>query len=233
LLDSGTEGFGAGFFGGKTGGKTLSGAGSGAAIGYFPISEYAFEEAIAVALYGARDARDLNEVDPGTDQHDATVAQAEIFRFLGVQIGLKSWPQFSDAGIVHDLTDHGREQKGWELNLTALCLEDAARTVRFLTGAVMACGGFVLSRRFDGGEAAAIEFEFVRATCVEMYSVLIASGLELTAQSHLIMSTLCQCTRETLEATAGDPVRVELIIRKSGTLPRCESGGSMAPPQVA
>jgi hypothetical protein len=149
------------------------------------------------------------------------------------QIALKRWRGFSDAGIVRDIAEQSGEQKGWELSLTALCEEDAARTVRFLTGAVMACGGFVLSRRFDADRGAAIEFEFVRATCVEMYSILIASGLELTAQSHLIMATLCQCTRETLEVTAGDPVRVELTIRRSGGLPRCEPGGSTAPPQVA
>jgi hypothetical protein len=134
---------------------------------------------------------------------------------------------------VSAITEPSREPKGWELNLNALCADDTARTVRFLTGAVMACGGFVLSRRFDAGETAAIEFEFVRAMCVEMYSVLIAAGLQLTAQSHLIMASLCQCTRETLEATAGDPVRVELTIHKSGAIPRCEPGGSAAPPQVA
>jgi alkylation response protein AidB-like acyl-CoA dehydrogenase len=134
---------------------------------------------------------------------------------------------------VRDIAEQSRGPKGWELSLSALCAEDAARTVRFLTGAVMACGGYVLSRRFDAGDTAAIEFEFVRATCVEMYSVLIAAGLDLTAQSHIIMSTLCQCTRETLEATAGDPVRVELTIRKTGAVRRCEPGGSAAPPQVA
>ena len=134
---------------------------------------------------------------------------------------------------MRTIAEPGRELKGWELSLTALCPEEVARTVRFLTGAVMACGGFVLSRRFDATETAAIEFEFVRATCVEMYSVLIAAGLELTAQSHMILATLCQCTRETLEATAGDPVRVELTIHKSGAMPRCEPGGSAAPPQLA
>jgi hypothetical protein len=147
-------------------------------------------------------------------------------------MGLKKGAQSSDVAIVRDIAEQSRGQKGWELNLSAVCDEDAARTVRFLTGAVMACGGYVLSRRFDAGQSAAIEFEFVRATCVEMYSVLIAAGLELTAQSHVVMATLCQCTRETLEMTAGDPVRVELIIRKAGLLPRCEPGGS-APPQVA
>ena len=120
---------------------------------------------------------------------------------------------------------------GWDLNLSALCADDAPRTVRFLTGAVLACGGNVLSRRFDPGDTAAIEFEFLRATCVEMYSLLIAAGLELTAQSHWSMATLCQCTRETLESTASDPVRVELTIRKlNGAQPR---SGSPEPPRAA
>ena len=130
---------------------------------------------------------------------------------------------------MEEIAEERWGKKGWELNLAALCSEDAARTVRFLTGAVIACGGYVLSRRFDAEQTAAIEFEFIRATCVEMYSVLIAAGLELTAQSHMILSTLCQCTRETLEMTASDPVRVELVIRKAGTLGQRDPGGSTAP----
>jgi len=119
----------------------------------------------------------------------------------------------SDGRSVHKIVEQNRALQGWELNLTALCSDDAPRTVRFLTGAVMACGGCVLSRRFDPGQTAAIEFEFARATCVEMYGVLIAAGLQLSAESHRSMATLCQCTRETLESTAGDPVRVDLNIR--------------------
>ena len=75
MLDAGAEGFGSGFFGSKTGGKTLSGAGPGAAIRYFLISEYASEETLAVALDGVRDTRNLDQVDARTDEHDATVAQ--------------------------------------------------------------------------------------------------------------------------------------------------------------
>jgi len=141
--------------------------------------------------------------------------------------------QLSDGASVQGFAEERWGHKGWELNLSALCSEDAARTVRFLTGAVMACGGCVLSRRFDAEQAAAIEFEFIRATCVEMYSVLIAAGLELTAQSHLVMATLCQCTRETLEMTASDPVHVELVIRRADAVPQREPGGSAMPPQVA
>jgi hypothetical protein len=126
-----------------------------------------------------------------------------------------------------------RAEAGWKLSLNALCAEDAPRTVRFLTGAVLACGGSVLSRRFDPGDSAAIEFEFLRATCVEMYSLLIAAGLELTAQSHWTMSALCQCTRETLETTASDPVRVELTIHKTGSGPRRAPGDLPDPPRTA
>jgi hypothetical protein len=113
---------------------------------------------------------------------------------------------------------------GWELNLIALAAEDAPRTVRFLTGAIMACGGDVLSRRFDTGGVAAIEFEFVRAICVEMYSVLIAAGLELSAESHLVLASLCQCTRETIESTGGDPVRAQVLIQPAPAIAKFETG---------
>ena len=127
--------------------------------------------------------------------------------------------------LIHGVRD------GWELNLIALCAEDAPRTIRFLTGAIMACGGDVRSRRFDAGGTASIEFEFVRAVCVEMYSVLIAAGLELSAESHLTLASLCQCTRETLESTAGDPVQAQLVVWAAKALPKFEGGS--APPRVA
>jgi len=133
---------------------------------------------------------------------------------------------------VREHAEQSRARNGWELSLTALCSDEAPRTVRFLTGAVMACGGCVLSRRFDPGDRAAIEFEFVRSTCVEMYSILIAAGLELSAESHHNLATLCQCTRETIEATAGDMVRVEITIRRAAANSRSKPGGACGPPRI-
>ena len=98
------------------------------------------------------------------------------------------------------------------LNLSASCETDAPRAVRFLTGAVLACGGYVLSRSFEPGERAAIEFQFPRAICVEMYSVLLAAGLDLCPRSHHALASLCQCARATRHATAADPVHIELAI---------------------
>jgi len=233
MLDAGAEGFGAGFFGGEAGGETLCGRGAGAAVGDFRVGKDAAEEPVAEALDGAQDARHFDEVDAGAHDHDATLAQGKSFSVLRGQIALMRWPRFSDAESVNEIAEPGREQKRWELELGAQCADDPARTVRFLTGAVMACGGYVLSRRFDANKTATIEFEFVRATCVEMYSVLIAAGLELTGASHLLLATLCQCTRETLEATAGDAVRVELTIRKGTGLACDKEGGSVPPPRVA
>jgi hypothetical protein len=140
---------------------------------------------------------------------------------------------FSDGSSVQENVEQSQARSGWDLSLTAVCSDDAPRTVRFLTGAVMACGGCVLSRRFDPGGVAAIEFEFVRATCVEMYSILIAAGLELSAQSHRTLATLCQCTRETLEETAGDVARIEITIRSNTARSRYEPGGTSTPPQIA
>jgi len=142
-------------------------------------------------------------------------------------------PELSDGSGVSEISEPCSKTGGWDLSLTAMCSDDAPRTVRFLTGAVMACGGCVLSRRYEPGERAAIEFEFVRATCVEMYSILIAAGLELSAESHLVLATLCQCTRETLEQTADDPVRVMLAIRHIDASSRSEPSGSCTPRRLA
>jgi hypothetical protein len=214
MLNSGAQGFGGCFFGSKSGSKALGGSGFRSAIGDFLVSKDAAQKAFAEALDGAGDARNFDQIDAGAHQHEATVAQQKVFSGDPEKFALMRGLKISDAVSVGETTGPGRSQKGWELNLMALCADDAPRTVRFLTGAVMACGGCVLSRRFDSADSAAIEFEFFRATCVEMYSVLIAAGLELSAQSHQTMATLCQCTRETLESTAGDTVRVEVSIQR-------------------
>jgi hypothetical protein len=233
VLNAGSERFGSGLLGGKTGGKTLGGSGSGAAIRDFLIGKHFVQKPLAEALDGTRDPRHFNQIDTGSDEHEATLAQQEVFNAAPCRLVLMVRLTLSDGSSVRDLAEPAGMRSDWNLNLTAQCSDDAPRTVRFLTGALLACGGNVLSRRFEPGESAAIEFEFVRATCVEMYSILIAAGLELSAEAHVTLASLCQCTRETLEATAGDPVRVLLSIRKSGTKMRCEPGGACTPPQVA
>lgn len=114
-----------------------------------------------------------------------------------------------DEAKLHPLYS---EPDSWNLKLTALSADEPERLVRYLTGALLACGGWVLSRSTQGGEAADLDFEFARASCVEIYSVLVATGLELSRNSHLQLAELCQCTRNLIESHAFDIVRVDLVV---------------------
>jgi hypothetical protein len=76
----------------------------------------------------------------------------------------------------------------------------------------MACGGTLISRGMDPRRAAAIEFQFARAACIDMYCVIVTAGLQLSAQSHQMLVSLCQCTREMQPLAGDDFVRVDLRI---------------------
>lgn len=107
------------------------------------------------------------------------------------------------------------DPEGWNLRLTALSADDPERLVRFLTGALLACGGWVLTRTTQGKEAAELDFEFARAACVDVYSVLVAAGLELSRESHVQMANLCHCTKNLLESRAFDIARADLVVYRT------------------
>lgn len=100
----------------------------------------------------------------------------------------------------------------WDLRLTATCADDPQRLLRFLTGAVLSCGGWVLSRSLPGSDTVEMSFEFARAAGLEIYSVLIAAGLELSRDAHISMTELCQCTKNLIATKAFDIARVRLLV---------------------
>lgn len=83
----------------------------------------------------------------------------------------------------------------WAMQMRAISIEDPNRLVQILTGAILGCGGWVLSRGANDSGAVNMLFEFERQTCVDIYSVLIAAGLELSQNGHSRFTELCQCTR--------------------------------------
>jgi hypothetical protein len=83
----------------------------------------------------------------------------------------------------------------WALQMKAISLEEPSRLVQTLTGAILGCGGWVLSRGANDNGMVSMLFEFERQACVDIYSVLIASGLELSQNGHIRFTELCQCTR--------------------------------------
>jgi hypothetical protein len=114
----------------------------------------------------------------------------------------------SDQVAVFDT----EELVDWDLRLAATCADDPQRILRFLTGAVVACGGWVLSRSMPGSDTVEMSFEFTRAVSLEVYSVLIAAGLELSREAHISMTELCQCTKDLITTKAFDVARVRLLV---------------------
>ena len=100
----------------------------------------------------------------------------------------------------------------WNFPLIATSTDDAERISRYLSGAILACGGWILTRAVAGEHCAEISFEFPRANCVEIYSVLIASGLTLSQEAHIKLTELCQCTLYLLASKSLEVVRLQLTV---------------------
>ncbi len=100
----------------------------------------------------------------------------------------------------------------WNFPILATSPDEAERLARYLSGAILACGGWILSRGTRGEKCAEIDFEFPRANCVEIYSVLIASGLTLSQEAHIKLTELCQCTLYMLALKSLEAVRLQLTV---------------------
>ena len=83
----------------------------------------------------------------------------------------------------------------WAMEMKAVSRVEPSRLVCALTGAILGCGGWVLSRGASDTGTINMLFEFERQACVDIYSVLIAAGLELSQAGHVRFTELCQCTR--------------------------------------
>lgn len=99
------------------------------------------------------------------------------------------------------------------MQMRALSAEEPGRLIQTLTGAILGCGGWVLSRGANDGGAVSLLFEFERRACVEIYSVLIAAGLDLSPSAHIRLTELCQCTRLSPENCGEEIASVDLEIQ--------------------
>jgi hypothetical protein len=101
----------------------------------------------------------------------------------------------------------------WALELTAVSAVEPSHLVRMVTGAILGCGGWVLTRSTTDSGRVTILFEFERQACVEIYTVLVASGIELSRSAHLRMTELCHCTRNQLTECGAEIASIELEIQ--------------------
>jgi hypothetical protein len=104
----------------------------------------------------------------------------------------------------------------WALQMRAVAMEEPSRLVQTLTGAILGCGGWVLSRGANDTGTVTMLFEFERHACLDIYSVLIGAGVELSRSGHVRFTELCQCTRSNLPDCGSEIASVDLEIQ---TLP--------------
>jgi hypothetical protein len=101
----------------------------------------------------------------------------------------------------------------WAMQMKAVSIEEPSRLVQRLTGAILGCGGWVLSRGANDSGTVSMLFEFERQACVEIYSLLIASGLELSQNGHIRFTELCQCTRSQQKNCGAEIASVDLEVQ--------------------
>jgi hypothetical protein len=101
----------------------------------------------------------------------------------------------------------------WALQMRSISSEEPGRLVKTVTGAILGCGGWVLSRSATDTGLIDMLFEFERQSCLEIYSILIASGLELSRAAHLQFTELCQCTKLAQRDCGEEIVSVDLEIQ--------------------
>ena len=101
----------------------------------------------------------------------------------------------------------------WALQMKAVSVEEPSRLVQLLTGAILGCGGWVLSRGANDSGRVNMLFEFERQACIDIYTVLIATGVELSQTGHTRLTELCQCTRSQRRDCGAEIASVDLEIQ--------------------
>jgi hypothetical protein len=104
----------------------------------------------------------------------------------------------------------------WALQMTAVSHEEPARLMRTLTGAILGLGGWVLRRDCNDAGKVNMLFEFERRACIDIYTALVATGVELGASEHIQLTDLCRCTQSRTHACGNEIASIELEIMTSG-----------------
>lgn len=208
VLDSGAQCFGSSLFCGKSGGEAFGKGNFSLAEGDFFWRIYPAEKAIAEALDGMGDALDFDQIHASTNEHGGTLPQRRSSVTRMTLYGHEEIAIWTDVTNVLDADTSLR----WNLELVAASAEEPARTIRFLSGALMACGAWIVMRRFYPEGTAELEFEFARGLCVDIYAVLMSAGMELSRDSHIKLAELCNCTKNVIETKVCEMVQAELTV---------------------
>ncbi|WP_334269653.1 hypothetical protein [Edaphobacter sp. HDX4] len=98
---------------------------------------------------------------------------------------------------------YGRGLKGHmeSLDILGFSYDERADVLPGLLVALADCGGWVLDRRALTTNLIELRVEVQLRSILELYSSIVAAGLELTRSSHLALTDLCTCRRNVADAT--------------------------------
>jgi hypothetical protein len=99
------------------------------------------------------------------------------------------------------------------MEMKGVSSEGPERLVRTLTGAILGCGGWVIRRVTNDTGRVNMLFEFERQACVDIYSLLVAAGVELGESEHLRFTELCQCTRSRQQDCRTEIASIDLDVQ--------------------
>jgi hypothetical protein len=107
------------------------------------------------------------------------------------------------------------------LDIQGFSYEERHGLLPTLTSAFADCGGWILDRKTLSPSTMEFSLEIQLRAVVDLYSSIIASGLELTRSGHLGLTHLCTC-RKNLSAPADlgqiITVRIEISFLEDSTL---------------
>ena len=106
-------------------------------------------------------------------------------------------------------------------DLQGYSYQDRQGLLPTLTNALTHCGGWVLDRKTTSATAMEFRLEIQLQGIVELYSSLVASGLELTRGTHETLTALCTSRRHIASSTGPSrllTIRLELNFLEDVTL---------------
>jgi len=107
------------------------------------------------------------------------------------------------------------------LNIQGFSYEERHGLLPTLTSAFADCGGWILDRKTLSPSSMEFRVEIQLRAVMDLYSSIIASGLELTRSGHLGLTHLCTCRK--ILSTPTDlsqivTIRIEISFLEDATL---------------
>ncbi len=123
-------------------------------------------------------------------------------------IVMEAWDEWKTERLHEDLPEERPD-----LHLQSLTHDPLDVVMPGLTEAIDRASGWVLDRHMASAFAVELRIELQIRALIEMYAALVSSGIELTRESHLLLTERCTCrqflrTRE--ERSAIITIRLEL-----------------------